>query len=356
MFEYFRSLANKYQISLANIISIAINRYGIKSKEINDNRVRLYTKLFDNENVDFYAVCVNTCEDSPFTYKDNKLFLENEAIGEIIKLEADTCTATYFRNDKKTITFNSNSRSKCTGCKFCGTYNLKEDDNYNFTNEKSIKSYFQNLLSENKIETMSKIENITICTGCFDNENMLFEHLMLLNETFNNMNFKGTLGYIGSQLRDINKIKKIIEETNNFAMLLSIEKFTKRDQYMKKEKASLSLEQAKEILSYCKALKAQSTFLYILGLEDYEVMKKYFTYFKESINKFPIVQIFQNYEKIHESYRTNAAKEIEYYLKARELINDTFKDIEYKREEWECYRSLYYNNENGKFKKCRIKK
>ena len=138
-------------------------------------------------------------------------------------------------------------------------------------------------------------------------------------------------------------------------MLLSLEKFTMRDQYMKKEKASLSLKQAKEILSYCKLQKVQSTFLYILGLEDYEVMKKYFMYFKECINKFPIVQIFQNYEKFHELYRTKEAKEIEYYLKARQLINDTFNNIEHKREEWECYRSLYYNDEIRKVKKCRVK-
>lgn len=356
MISYFESLSNKYQVTLDNIISIALNRYGISSSEITDNRTRFNVNLLGNEKKDFFAVCVNTYDKTPFKLQGDKLFLNDTVIGKVSNIEKDTCTSTYFRNNKKTITFNSNSRSKCTGCKFCGTYSIDNDDEYVFSNENQIKTYFDNLLYNNQISGMDKIENITVCTGCFENEEKLFEHLMLLNETFNNMNFKGTLGYIGSQLRNFEKITKLKEETNHFAMLLSIEKFIDRDKYMKKEKASLTLKQAKEILSYCSFLEMDSTFLYILGLENLETMEKYFPYFKNSVNKFPIVQVFQNYEKIHEIYRTNDAKDIEFYLKARKLLSETYKNVKKKQKDWECYRSLYYNKETKENKKCRIKK
>ena len=59
---------------------------------------------------------------------------------------------------------------------------------------------------------MKSIENVTICTGCFVKEDKLIEHLLLVNEAFKKMDFMGSINYIGSQLRDFNKIKMLSEE------------------------------------------------------------------------------------------------------------------------------------------------
>ena len=356
MLNYFKKLSDEYNLSLENIISIALNRYGILMDNTNDNRLRFNLKILNSNTNTFFAVCVNTYEKSPFILKDNILYLENEKIGEVSNIEQDTCTSTYFRNNKKAITFNSNSRSKCTGCKFCGTYSLTDEDSIDFSTKENIINYFTELLKNNNIKNMNSIEDVTICTGCFNNEDDLIKHLLLINEAFKDMSFNGRLNYIGSQLRDYKKIKMVKNEIKDFGIYLSIEKFLNRHEFMRTEKASLSIEEAKDLLEYSSSLGITTTFLYILGLENIETIKKYFEYLKNSVNKFPIIQVFQNYNKEQEQYRCEEAKDVEYYIRARKILDDTFKNTNLNPRLWECFRSIYFeNNKNKELIKCNKK-
>lgn len=354
MMDYFKLLAIKYNTNLENVISIALNRYGIIINDFSDNRIRFNLDILNSNSKTFFAVCVNTYLDSPFLLKDNVLYLNNEPLGNVSDIEKDTCTSTYFRNNKKSITFNSNSRSKCVGCKFCGTYSLSDEDSIDFSSKEKIIAYFEKLLADNKIKSMIDIENVTLCTGCFDSEDDLIKHLLLVSESFKEMSFKGSLNYIGSQLRDFDKIKEVKEKIDKFGLYLTIEKFTDRDKFMRPEKANLSMEQAKELLAYCSSIGITSTFLYILGLEDLDTVHKYFEYFKNSVNKFPIVQVFQDYTPYQEKYRCEEAKDIEYYLKAKEIINNAFENSNLNPKLWECFRSLYHEDDLQKMelKKC----
>ena len=143
-------------------------------------------------------------------------------------------------------------------------------------------------------------------------------------------------------------------EIKDFSLFLTIEKFLDREKFMRKEKASLTIPKAKDLLLYAKSLDITSTFLYILGLEDLETVSKYFNYLKESINKFPIVQIFQDYTKDQEEYRNKDAKDIRYYLEARRIINEIFKDTNLNPQLWECFRSLYLDDKKDMEKiKCK---
>ena len=125
---------------------------------------------------------------------------------------------------------------------------------------------------------------------------------------------------------------------------------------MKKEKASLTLDKARDLLEYSSSIGVTSTFLYILGLEDLETVEKYMNYFKKSINKFPIVQVFQDYTPEQERYRCDEAKDVEYYLKARIMMDEIFSGTELSPKLWECFRSLYHNKDNNvkvkKLEKC----
>ncbi len=341
MLEYFKKLASLYKVPLDNVISIALNRYGIVMDNTLDNRLRFDVEILDTHTKNFFAVCVNTYPNSPFKLVDDKLYLDNEVIAKVSNIEKDTCTATYFRNNKKAITFNSNSRSKCAGCKFCGTYSLSEDDSYDFSKVENVIAYFTKLLKENNISGMEKLESVTICTGCFPLEDDLIKHLYTVNEAFIKMGYKGSLNYIGSQLTSYDKIKEISQNINDFGMYLTIEKFLDRDKFMRPEKASLTLDKAKDLLEYASSLGITTTFLYILGLESLEAIQTYFTYFKDSINKFPVVQVFQDYTKEQENYRIEEAKDIEYYLQAKQIIKDIYKDTGLAPKLWESYRGLY---------------
>ena len=341
MLEYYQSLALKYDVSLENVLAIALNRYGIKYAKTSDNRIRFNLKMLNSSQTYYFAVCVNTYPNSPFTLENDNLYLEDTLVGQVQNIEKDTCTSTYFRNNYQAITFNSNSRSKCAGCKFCGTYSLTEDDNYDFQKKDNVQEYFENLLKENNIASLGKIKDITICTGCFLNEDELINHLLMLNESFQEMRFTGNLNYIGSQLTTYAKIKDLTQNIPNFGLFLTIEKFLEREKFMRPEKAKLTLEKAKCLLEYAKSLNVTATFLYILGLENLEVVAKYFNYFKDSINKFPIVQVFQDYTLEQEAYRVKEAKDIEYYLKAKAMLNAIFESSNLRPKDWENFRSLY---------------
>ena len=354
MLEYLKQLSKEYKMPLENVLSIALNRYGIICKETEDNRLRFEVKILNNENPTFFAVCVNTYEKTPFLLKDEKLYLEGSEIGSVSNIEKDTCTSTYFRNNKKAITFNSNSRSKCSGCKFCGTYSLSEDDFVDFSTSDKIKNYFEILLKQNQIQGMNNIEDVTLCTGCFENEDALIDHLLKINTAFIEMGFKGRINYIGSQLRDYNKIYALNKEIPDFGLYLTVEKFLDREKYMRKEKSDLTLKDAHELLNYTSSIGITSTFLYILGLEDLETVKKYMEYFKDSVNKFPIVQVFQNYTANQEFYRCEEAKDVKYYLEARKIINDIFTESNLSPRAWECFRGLCFE-EKGK-KQLRLEK
>ena len=345
MLDYFKELSEKYGVSLENILSIALNRYGILIDDFDDSRIRFNLDMLNSGKETFFAVCVNTYLESPFVLKNDDIYLENELIGKVSNIERDTCTSTYFRNDKRVITFNSNSRSKCVGCKFCGTYSLTDEDSIDFSTKDKIKKYFEDLLQTNNIKSMNDIENVTICTGCFESEDALVNHLLLVNKSFKEMSFNGSINYIGSQLRDYNKIRELSKEIGDFGIYLTIEKFLDREKFMRPEKASLSLEEMKYLLEYCSSIGVTNTFLYILGLENLDTIDYYFNYFKDSINKFPIVQVFQNYTAMQEQYRCAEASDVEYYLKAKEIINDIFKEKYFNPKLWECFRSLYFDND-----------
>lgn len=346
MYNYLMNLAKEYNMSFENVLSIALNRYGIIIKDYPDSRIRFNLNVLGSENSTFFAVCVNTFLESPFVLKDNVIYLEDTKIGDVTNIEKDTCTSTYFRNNKKAITYNSNSRSKCAGCKFCGTYSLTDEDAYDFTSKENIKAYFSELLAINDIPSMKSIEDITICTGCFKDEDALISHLLLVNEAFKELSFEGRLNYIGSQLRDYDKIANVHKEIPDFGLYLTVEKFLDREKYMRPEKASLTIDKAKDLLAYTSSLGITSTFLYILGLEDLATIEKYFNYFKPSINKFPITQVFQDYTAKQEEYRCEEAKDVRYYLEARKIIDDIFKNTNLNPRLWECFRSLYFEDED----------
>ena len=175
-----RKLSFENEVPLNDVLLIALNRYGIRSS-INDNRIRFKVKLDVGDEYYFLALGNNTGK-TPFTLIGNTLYYDNEKIGSVKDIEKDTCTSTYFRNNKTHITLNSNSRSNCHGCKFCGTYALDADDVGELNEKDRIKRYIENLLNENGMTSLKDVNDITVCTGCFKDEKGVINHLILLRE------------------------------------------------------------------------------------------------------------------------------------------------------------------------------
>ncbi|MGN1227171.1 MAG: hypothetical protein ACI4TX_00850, partial [Christensenellales bacterium] len=99
----------------------------------------------------------------------------------------------------------------------------------------------------------------------------------------------------------------------------------------------------KRVLKKAKDRGFSANFLYILGLDSLEAFEKYFTELKPFVNRFPVVQIMQNYTADQEDLRCEEGKTLEYYIKARKILENLFKDTSMRPRAWENYRGLFYD-------------
>lgn len=344
-------LSSKYSIPITDTLLVAINRYGIKAN-ILDKRLRFKLKLSTCDEIFYMATCVNTL-DSPFFLNNQKqLLMNNEIIGFVFDVEKDTCDATYFRRNKTELTLNSNMRSSCSGCTFCGTYNLDPDDRVDMSDENKIAAFLESYLKKNKVDSLKDLVRVTICTGCFKDESSLVKHILNIYKVFNEFGFNKRIRYIGSQIRTDDAMELIQNKIPYFSLSLTVECFSNREQRMRKEKASLDMPTISNILRRSQEHGFSTNYLYIVGLDELSVLESGISELAHYVNRMPIFQIMQNYVREHEEQRVNEARELEYYLQARKIIERQFKDAQFYPRSWENYRGLFYTVYQDKPFKC----
>jgi len=347
-------LSKKYNISTEDIILIALNCSGLNAN-IPQNRIRFKFKLDAYPDQFYLALCVNTTP-TPFSLKDSSLFLNNEKVGTAMNIENDTCDSTYFRRNKTTLTLNSNSRSHCRGCKFCGTYNQDANDTNNLLTKDALINRINYVLKENNMRDLSHFIRVTICTACFNSEEKTVNHILMVRDVLSRQfRFNGILRYIGSEIVSEKSFNTIKEEASPFALSLTLEIFTRRKKLLRKNKSKVSLDKARWILS--KSIKSgfDTNILYILGLDPLKIVIRKFKKLAPLMNKFPIINLFQNYLPEHELLRNPEARTIEYYLEARKELEKIFESTSLRPESWEDYRPLWYLTfKNEKLNSIRI--
>lgn len=284
--------------------------------------------------------------------EENVLLLNGEKVGKILEIEKDTCDATYMRRNRTELTLNSNMRSQCKGCTFCGTYNLEPEDRIDMSTEEMIEEFICGFLQKEKIFDMSSFVRVTICTGCFKDEMSLVKHILSIYKIFGKFGFSKKIRYIGSQIQSERAMSIIEKEIPNFSLSLTVECFNNRELRMRKEKAELTMEKIEDILSRSLAHGFATNYLYILGLDDFVTLREGIFKLSNMVNRMPIYQIMQNYSEEHERQRSLEAKDIEYYLKARKLIELTHRDGDFIPRSWENYRGLFYTTYQNKYLDC----
>ena len=335
------SLVHRFAIPQTDLFLIAINRYGLKAN-VPDKRLRFKIRLLACNEIFYMAVCINTF-DSPFNFDEHgRIFMNEKIIGYIFDIEKDTCDTTYYRRNKTEMTLNSNMRSQCEGCTFCGTYNLEPEDRIDMSDENKISAFLDRYLKENQMNDLSNLVRVTVCTGCFSDEMKLIEHILKIYKVFNKYGFNKRIRYIGSQIRTKEAMDIIQKIIPFFSLSLTVECFTNRELRMRKEKASLDMNGIKSVLKNSLEHNFSTNYLYIIGLDELSIFEQGVRELYNLINRLPVFQVMQNFINEHEEQRVCEAKELEYYLKARKIIESIFEKTNLKPRSWENYRGLFY--------------
>ena len=347
--KHLQELSEKYDVPYIDVLLITLNRYGISLKDTEEKRIRFKFKVKNYNEIFYLAICVNTFDNTPFELVGTDILFNGEKIGDVIDREKDTCDTTYFRRHRTELTLNSNARSQCKGCKFCGTYNQDPDDENQLDTEEKLSAHIEKTLKQYGMKDLSEVLRCTVCTGCFPEEEKLIDHLAMVRRTLAKYGFNKKIRYIGSQIRSAEGLERIKNEVAPFSLSLTTECFSNREKLMRNEKASLSKEKSIELLDKARELGFAANILYILGLDELDVFEENMREYAPHFNRFPVVQVMQNYLASQEQYRVKeAAEDVEYYLKARKILEDIFKDTDLKPRTWENYRSVFYTTYQGK--------
>jgi len=335
-------LSEMYDIPTEDIMLMDMNSVGARSSLPND-RVRFFMKLHTFPEYFYFALPLNQAPSQfSLSAEKSKVLFNNQPIGDVIGLENDDCTHSYFRRNGTALTLNSNARSLCRGCAFCGTYSLEADDHEVLKTKNNLTTGLRKIIKGQGMEDMSKIHELGIVTGCFNSEDAAVQHLILVNEAAQEIGFSGELKYVGCEVKTEESLDKIKDSIPSFGYSLTVECFTRREELMKPLKFQVTLEKGRKILDAANRRGFQTTFLYILGLDPLEVIDTEFRNYVPHLTRFPVINLLQPYKQEQNMLRTPEAWNIEYFLKARKVVEGIFGPSGLRPRPWENYRSAWY--------------
>jgi hypothetical protein len=342
-------LAETYRLPPEEVFLIALNRCGLNAT-LEDHRVRFVLRLPDGDEF-FLAVCVNTGATPFFLSDGGDISLAGARIASAVRLEQDTCDSTYFRRRGTELTLNSNARSLCAGCTFCGTHSMNAQDQQPLCTPDDLRRYLTSLLRSEGLQDLSHLVRVTLCTGCFADETKVVDNILMVRDVLAEVGFAKRIRYIGAQIgmQGLTVLKRHLDA---FSLSYTVECFARRAELLHPAKSRQSLEGIYEILSEARSIGFATNFLYVMGLDTLHDAEAGFELFKNAISRFPVVQILQRYTKNRAECGVPAAEDITYFLRAREMVERVYGDCCLRPRVWENYRGLWYLTYGGRTLDC----
>lgn len=354
-----KKLSAEYEIPAEDVLLISLNSRAMDA-DMPYKRVRFKLKLHTSPEEFYLGVPVDR-DGSPFylSQREKQLYLDGESIGMIHEAENDTCDASYFRRHGTVLTLNSNSRSSCKGCAFCGTISQSPNDKHVLDTEARLSNFIEGLYGDyetykgvrphldvdfrvDEKPDLSHLTQVAVLTGCFGSEEATLQHLILVKDVFSRYNFNGEIFYVGCEIASEHAFDTLERYVGNFALCLSLESFTRRKELMVDIKSRITLDRAEKILENSKARGFPTNFIYVMGLDSFEEMERGFERFMPHVNRFPIINVFQPHNEEQKGLRDPEAEDVEYYLRARKAIESLFMGTPLRPRPWENYRPLWY--------------
>jgi len=354
--QVFENLADVYGVSASEIRYIDFNRTGVylpNNKIPVDFRARFKTEVTSSgiPRETYFALPVRCREDSNYSiWADNTLRFNDDAFGIIEKVELDTCDTSYTRGPGL-INLNSRRRGNCRGCKTC-VHNYEDlydgrvlKDNKSLISREDISDFFH----QKEVEgvKISELNQIAVVTGLFGSEQEVINHMDLINKVVGEKGFDGELLYFGCEVNSKEALQRLAD-LGNFTLIYAIDVFANRDSVLAESKNKLSLENANETLGKAKSLGINSTYAYIIGVDSLDIVEMETKKLNDSITQFPVINIYQVQHPQQVEVMPEEAKSLEYYIQARQTLENVFEDGGLKPKPWENYRPLWYDSIYGK--------
>lgn len=344
--EEVERLAHRYQVPVEDALLIAINLHGIYS-ESSRHRARVQVRLASAPTLPWQLIVPLNVTDSPFRLRDGQLMLGGDQIGNVEGLDADEAVGGYFRNGGTAATLNPNARSRCVGCAFCPN-TLEAAADPRLSEERDLRELLAALQEQHPRHDLTELREVTVSTGCFEREPAAVEHLRVLRSVLADHGIGARIGFLTSVLHSQEAFEQIASEATPFVLRLTAECFTRRDLVLKASKATLTTAQMPTALKRALGADHGTSFTYIVGLDDIDALRTGVGVLAPYITEFPNFQVYQAHNSVMAGLRAAGAHDLEYYLRARAVIEEIVAPSGLRPAAWECYRPLWYFSFAGK--------
>lgn len=336
--------AKRHNVPLIDVLLMGLNLMGTSGFDTSittRGRFRMVPQIHNWPF--FFAVTIDP--DSPFRHDGERVWLSDQLVGSASPIHPDTCSETYIRNGGLAMTLNSNSRSSCRGCKFCGTFSLIPEEFSNLLDENNLRRAAEGFMREGLVTSYVDMESIGLVTGCFKTDELCLQHLLMIRKVFGELGFTGEIRYIGSQIKTTDAVDRLAA-AGKFSLYSTVECFERREQLMKRRKSGVSLQEHIDILGYAKTKGLDTSLLYILGLDGLPAIDTNFRNFLPVLTRHPLVNLMQVYKPHQVVLRHPDAAVLDYYLNARRIIEDIFS-ASLRPLGYDNYRSPWYSEYAG---------
>ncbi|GAB3971106.1 hypothetical protein GCM10029978_045670 [Actinoallomurus acanthiterrae] len=333
-------LAERYQMPVEDALLIAINLRGIHG-EAPRHRARLQVRLDSARSVPWQLIVPLNAVGSPFRLlEDGQLLLGKAPVGVVERVDADEAVGGYFRDNGTALTLNPNARSRCIGCAFCPN-TLEAAADPRLSEEQDLRELLAALQEQHPRRDLTEVREVTVSTGCFEREPAAADHLRALRSVLAEYGVEARLGFLTSVLRSRQAFEELAD-VGPFVLRLTAECFTRRDLLLKASKAVLATTRMPEVLRRAVAAGHDTSFTYIVGLDDFDALRTGVEALVPYVTEFPNFQVYQAHNRIMAGLRASGAQDLEYYLRARAEIERIMKPSGLRPVAWECYRPLWY--------------
>ena len=333
------ALAREYAVNVEDVLLIAINACGVESA-LPFTRMRFELALRGKESDPVFLIVSLGRRRSPFRLTEDALYLRGEHIGSVRQLAHDDVVLSYWRNDKKSLTLNSNGRSQCTGCIFCPN-TLEHASDPRLAHLDDLSGYLE-FLQLSSGQPLRNVDKITVCSGCFHEEELAIGHMEMLARAASRFGFAGEYHILSSVVRSRDAFRQIATTMPRFHLTLTAECFDNRATVLKRSKADLTVADMRRVLGDAMEAGLKTDITYIVGLDACDRMLAGLTSLVGVINTFPRLQVFQAHNSLMDQFGTPGSEQLSFFLSARRSLEALFASSPLRPQSWENYRPLWY--------------